>query len=142
MFDVAWIILPAGFVLAATGLVVWRTRRRDQEPILYVRQGQVRVVANVDAPNRNLSETLPRRSRAIAEADRHFYGYERVRAPRYMPDFDQEQTDVLRPVQVIRVGSQAEREEIERQIPPHLKVIFLEEDAAPPAVATEPLSHK
>lgn len=141
MTEIWWVVLPSAFVFASAGLLVWRTRQHGVRPVLRVSQGQVRVVTRVDAPNRNLSATLPHRNHALAEADRHFYGYERVRAPRYRPDLDEGRAEELRPVQVIRVGSRAEREEIERQVPPHLKVIFLEEDADPASALTQPILH-
>lgn len=141
MTEIWWLVLPSAFVFASVALLLWRTRQHDVPPALRLRPSQVRVVTRVEAPNRDLSATLPHRNRALAEADRHFYGYERVRAPRYRPDLDKSRAEVLRPVQVIRVSSRAEREEIERQVPPHLKVIFLEADADPTPALTQPVSH-
>lgn len=141
MSEIDWIFLLS--VPALAGAVYWVMRMtREAVPAAIVTRppGQLRVVAKVDAPNRNLSETLPRRSRALAEADRHFFGYERVRAPRYRPNVDENRAAKLRPVQVIRVSNRTEREEIAQQIPPHLKVIFLEEDPASSPAAPSPLS--
>jgi len=135
--DLLWVALPT---LGALAVFLVRARRRQVPAVRYLRSPSLlRVVANVDAPNRNLSETLPQRNRAQAEADRHFYGYERVRAPRYRPNVDEDRAEELRPVQVIRVSNQIEREQIAQQIPPHLKVIFLEEDPVQSTVAP-PLS--
>jgi hypothetical protein len=143
MNEIAWVLTAVGLALSMAAAMAVRARRRPIERIAYLRPpGVLRVVTKVDGPNRNLAATLPQRNRALADADRHFFGYERVRAPRYRPELAKERADVLRPVQVIRVGSRDERDEIASQIPPHLKVIFLEGDAAVPSAAEPPPSQR
>jgi hypothetical protein len=98
----------------------------------------VRVIAGAVSPARDLAATLPRRdAERKACIDRHF-GYERDRRPSYRPDVNEDLAAQLRPVQVVRVKSAAEREALRDSAPEHLRVVFVEEDD-PEARVTVPL---
>jgi hypothetical protein len=123
-------LLLCGLSIAA--VFAFHVRRRRKSGVGMV--NYVHVVTSVDAPNRNLSATLPRRSQATADADRHF-GYEGVRTPRYRPNMDPERAELLRPLQIIRVANEAEREALEKQTPPHINAVFVENGRTPATAA-------
>lgn len=98
------------------------------------------IVASIDAPNRNLSATLPRRSQARADLDRAF-AYERVRDPSFRPEVDDGLASRLRPVQVVRVDDKSQRKTLAEQAPPSMNVVFVEDDV-PSATVTAPLPRR
>jgi hypothetical protein len=117
--------LSAAVLLALVSVIV----RRRHSPAASLERGthQVRVIAGATRPARDLAATLPRHdAERRAQLDRH-YGYELERRPSYRPDLDDEEAARLRPVQVIRVKSKAERESLGRDAPGHLNVVFVEE---------------
>ena len=117
--------------------------KRDRRGIRKTRLEQlieVSIVASIDAPNRNLSATLPCRSQASAEADRLF-GYERIRDPSFRPDVDDLLAHQLRPMQIVRVRDRSERKALTERVPPHMNVVFVEDDV-PSATVTAPLPQR
>jgi hypothetical protein len=92
------------------------------------RRARVSVIAATAASNRDLAATAPRRDAAArARADLHF-GYASARSPHYRADVDPDLAQQLRPVQVIRVKDQREREALQRSVPKHMKAVFVVED--------------
>jgi hypothetical protein len=129
----AVIALAAGAGGAAVSGAVWmRQRRRDRE--WFERIHQVRILAQIEAPNRDLGATLPQRNQASANADRYF-ALERARDPRFRPDQNTDEVDALRPVQIVRVDSDSEREALSQDAPAHIRVHFVAEQRPPRRVS-------
>ena len=112
------------------GALLWLAlqRRRPKPAASSTASARVRVIADAVLPARDLAATLPRRNAELrARIDRHF-GYESARRPSYRADVNEELAARLRPVQVVRVKSEAERNAIREQAPKHLRLVFLMED--------------
>jgi hypothetical protein len=124
--DFLLLLFLSAAVVLGLGLAIIR-RRGSTTVSLDWAPHQVRVIANAARPARDLAATLPRRdAERRARLDRH-YGYELKRRPSYRPDLKDDEAARLRPVQVIRVKSRAEREALRQDAPEHLKVVFVEE---------------
>jgi hypothetical protein len=123
------IFAAATGILLISGLfiAVAHRNRRSYQPEAVETIHHVHVITSVDAPNRNLAATLPRRTQAEADADRYF-AYEGVRTPRYRRDMGPERAELLQPLQVVRVGSESERRALELSVPTQMTAIFVDDE--------------
>ncbi len=88
------------------------------------RPHRIHVRADVDAPNRDWAATLPYATVASAAWDRSFE-YAWLREPRYGFHGVEDQIERLEPVHVVRARDAAEQEALKRQLPAHIRVIFV-----------------
>jgi hypothetical protein len=135
------LLLVSTIVIAVLAVLLFRARlERDEYAMQFDPTRGVHIFASRDVSRR---DRAPRPGHILgkAVASRPF-SYERARDPRFRSDLDSDLADLLKPVQVIRVSSASEREDLEGSIPPHIRVVFVEEEPPPRSAVTVPLPRR
>ncbi len=146
------VIAASAIAIAFLAVLLLRTRLQRDE---YAAQVALFKGLNVVATHSMsaVSSPVPRRPRrtgAVVDRARvealagitQPFEYERARDPRFRSDVNDDTADQLRPVQVVRISSASERDELSKNMPAHIHALFVEATPAQEPVISVPMPRR